>query len=261
MSTSSTTNEATPFDDGDLYDIVLGRLDYGLDFYLGLARAAHGPVLDLTCGTGRVLLPALQAGLDVEGVDLSADMLATLQKKAAALGLTPRVVQASMSSFRLDRRFALIVIPFNAFVHNLTTDDQLATLSCCREHLEAGGMLAFDTFFPGLAIIGGPENTPVLELESTHPETGRPVRALDTRQFDRVEQTQHSLGEIEMLDAAGKVATTHRSRTTIRWIYKHEMELLLRVAGFERWQIYGDFDRHPLVKETDAMIVQAWKGK
>jgi hypothetical protein len=42
-------------------------------------------------------------------------------------------------------------------------------------------------------------------------------------------------------------------------IYKHEMELLLRVAGFARWEIYGDFDRRPLTRENDAMIVMGWK--
>ena len=52
----------TPFDDGELYDILLGDFDYGLDFYVDLARRAGGPVLDIGCGTGRVMLPCLQAG-------------------------------------------------------------------------------------------------------------------------------------------------------------------------------------------------------
>jgi SAM-dependent methyltransferase len=254
------TTDRTPFDDGALYDIILGRLDFGLDFYRGLAQAAGGPVLDVACGTGRILLPCLQRGLDVDGLDLSAGMLATLREKAAALGLRPRVYEASMSSFRLSRRYALIMIPFNAFVHNLTTDDQLACLVCCREHLQPGGLLVFDTFFPNPAIITAPDNTRVLELETTHPETGLPVRLFDTRSFNRVEQHQHSENDIEMLDAAGNVTAVHRSRTTIRWIYKYEMELLLRVAGFARWRISGDFDRRPLVRETDAMIVEAWNG-
>jgi hypothetical protein len=46
----------------------------------------------------------------------------------------------------------------------------------------------------------------------------------------------------------------------VLWIYKSEMELLLRVAGFARWEIYGDFDRRPLLRETDAMVVEAWKS-
>jgi SAM-dependent methyltransferase len=260
MTTQPASTDPTPFDDGNLYDMILGNLDFGLDFYLQLAKAANGPVLDLACGTGRIMLPCLQAGVDVDGLDLSAAMLATLRKKAAALGLPAQVYEGNMTSFRLERRYALIMIQCNSFVHNLTTDDQLATLVCCREHLQPRGTLVFDTGFPGPAWIMPQDNTRVLELETTHPKTGLPVRLFDTRSFDRVEQLQHSLNEIEMLDAAGNVAETHRSRTTIRWIYKSEMELLLRVAGFERWQIYGAFDRRPLVNETDAMIVQAWKS-
>ena len=250
--------EATAFDDGSLYDLFFERLDLGLDFYLGLARAARGPVLDVACGTGRLLLPCLKAGLDAEGLDLFPGMLARLRQKATAMGFDPTLHTADMAGFRLPRRFALITITFNAFVHNLTTEAQLATLNACREHLQPGGLLAFDTAFPGPAWITQPGGTRELEMEIAHPETGLPVRLWDTRTFDRVQQLQYSFNEIEMLDAAGKVTATHPSRTVIRWIYKTEMELLLRTAGFARWEILGNFDGRPLLNETDAMIVRAW---
>ena len=193
-----------------------------------------------------------------EGLDLFQGMLTRLRQKAAALGFEPRLHQANMAGFRLSRRYALIMIPFNAFVHNLTADDQLATLQTCRDHLEPGGLLVFDTAFPGPAWINAPSGTREMEIEIAHPETGWPVRLWDTRTFDRVQQLQHSYNEIEMLDATGKVIATHPSKTTIRWIYKTEMELLLRLAGFARWEILGGFDGRPLQHETDAMIVQAW---
>jgi SAM-dependent methyltransferase len=258
MQLPTPATDKTPFDDGALYDLLLGDLDLGLDFYVGLARAAPGPVLDVACGTGRILLPCLRAGVDGEGLDLFPDMLATLRKKAAALGFQPRLYQSDMASFRLGRRYALVMIPFNAFVHNLTTDSQIACLTCCREHLTPGGLLAFDTYFPGAALITQPDNTRVLEAEMKHPETGLPIRVFDVRSFDRVEQLQHSLMEVEFLNAEGAVAEVHRSKTTVRWVYKGEMALLLRAAGFERWQISGAYTGRPLVKETDEMIVQAW---
>jgi hypothetical protein len=118
--------------------------------------------------------------------------------------------------------------------------------------------LAFDTYFPAMELVGAPQNNRVLEGEMPHPTTGLPIRMWDTRSIDRVAQTQHSYNEIELLAADGSVAIVHRSEVDLRYIYKHEMELLLRVAGFARWDIYGDFDRRPLVKETDAMIVMAW---
>lgn len=249
---------ATPFDDGVLYDVVCGELDYGVEFYLDLARRAGGPVLDVACGTGRVMLPMLREGLDVEGVDLFAPMLARLKEKAAAVGLEACVHQSAMADLQLDRRFALIMIPFNAFVHNLTTDDQLATLTRCREHLQPGGLLAFDGFFPGSALVTAVDGKREFEGEVAHPESGLPVRMWDTRTFDRVAQLMTSNCETEFLDAAGNVTETRRSTTVLRWIYRNEMELLLRLAGFARWRISGSFDRRPLLYETDGMIVEAW---
>ena len=73
------------FEDGDVYDLVLKDIPYGLDFYVTLAREAQGPVLDIACGTGRILLPCLQAGVDIEGLDLYWPMLKTLRAKAADL--------------------------------------------------------------------------------------------------------------------------------------------------------------------------------
>jgi len=259
MQNPSQTTEKTPFDDGELFDLLFdNNFNYGLDFYLDLARKANGPILDVACGTGRVMLPCLKAGLSVDGLDFFEPMLARLRAKANALGFKPQLFQSDMSSFRLNRRYAFIMIPFNSFVHNLTADDQLSCLNCCREHLQPGGLLAFDTFFPGAALVTAPDNVRNLEVEKPHPVTGLPVRNYDTHQKNPVEQLLHSSNELELLDAAGNVAKVHKSKTTIRWIYKNEMELLLRLAGFARWEISGDFDGRPLVNDTDAMIVKAW---
>ncbi len=251
-------NEPSPFDDGALYDVLFKDFKYGLDFYLGQAREAKGPVLEIACGTGRIMLPCLQAGVDIEGLDVAQGMLDALKGKATPLGLSPTLHLANMNDFQLSRRFALIMITFNSFVHNLSTEDQITTLRLCRDHLLPGGLLVFDTFFPAAAIITAPEGARDLEAEVKHPLTGLPVRLFDTRSFNRVEQIQRSHNEIEELDARGRVVAVHHSYSAVRWIYKSEMELLLRVAGFGRWQICGDFDLRPLVNETDAMIVLAW---
>lgn len=260
MNQQSAASLPSVFDDGEMYDLVLRDIPYGLDFYVALAREAKGPVLDIACGTGRIMLPCLQAGVDIEGLDLFEPMLRTLRAKGAALGLSPQLHQADMSDFSLQRRFGLIMIPFNAFIHNMTQETQIRCLQLCREHLLPGGNLTFDTFFPSLEFVSTPPGTRVLEGEMPHPQTGLPMRMYDTRTVDRVAQSFHSLNEIELLAADGSVQTVHRSEINSRYFYKHEMELLLRVAGFARWEIYGDFNRRPLTNETDAMIVTAWNA-
>src|SRR5262245_41522269 len=215
---SRSSDLSSVFDDGDAYDLVLADIPYGRDFYVELAKSAGGAVLDVACGTGRILLPCLEAGVDIEGLDLFEPMLDRLREKAAALGLAPRLHRTDMSDFGLARRFRLIMIPFNAFIHNMTQAAQISCLERCRAHLEPGGLLAFDTFFPSLAIVGAAENSRVLEGEFPHPKTGLPLRMYDTRTFDRVAQTQHSLNEIEFIGAGGGVQSTLRSQINSRYI-------------------------------------------
>ncbi len=122
-----------------------------------------------------------------------------------------------------------------------------------------GGSLVFDTFFPSLEIVGAPQNTRVLEGRVAA-SGDRPADAnvRHAQLSTELRRTQHSLNEIELLSADGSVQSVHRSEVRSRYIYKHEMDLLLRVAGFAHWEIYGDFDRRPLTRENDAMVVIAW---
>ena len=249
----------TPFDNGELYDAIFGDLDYDRTFYVELAREARGPVLEVACGTGRILIPCLEAGVEVDGIDLFPSMLEMLKRKAKARGLNPRVQAGDMRDFTLPHRYDLIFIAFNGFVHALTSEDQLKTLRVCREHLLTGGMLVFNIFFPGLEYLSGKEGVPVLETESVHPRTGWKLRVFDTRTFDRVEQVQHSRIEIHELDPEDRAAVIHVSETDMRWTFKHEMQLLLQLAGFQRWELCGGFDRRSLARESDLFIVFAWR--
>jgi SAM-dependent methyltransferase len=254
------TDTPSPYTRADLYDLLFRDYAADLGFYLGMAREAGGPVLDVGCGTGRVLLRALEAGLDVDGLDDSAEMLARLRQSAEARRLTPGVIQADMRGFRMPRRYAGIMIPFNAFAHNLTTDDQIATLRRCHEHLAPGGRLVFDVFSATPAMVATPVTEPVLELETPHPETGLPLRLYDGRRLDLATQTQHSQIAIEELDAEGRVARTHRFATVVRWVYPSEMELLLRLAGFDGWEVAGGFDGRPAADHEGGIVVSAWRG-
>ena len=255
----SATPLPSPFEDAARYDALFQDLDFDRSFYLALAKHS-GPVLEVTCGTGRILIPCLEAGVDIEGVDLYAPMLERLRAKTAARGLEARVHQADMRSFAVPRRFALAIIPFNGFVHCLTAADQIACLSRCREHLNTGGRLVFNTIPPHRASAPGPEGVPVLEHEARDPATGRTVRIFDTRMLDRVAQLQHSEIEIQECDDAGRILASHRSATDMRWTWATEMELLLRAAGFTRWTIEGGFEREPFTPASPLMLVTAWKA-
>jgi SAM-dependent methyltransferase len=254
------TDAVSPYSRADLYDLLFQNYAVDLGFYLDAARAAQGPVLDVACGTGRVLFAALEAGLDVDGLDLSRPMLDRLEANARERGVKPRVQLADMRSFRMPRRYACVMIPFNAFAHNLTGEDQLATLARCREHLVPGGRLVFDVFSATQAMLADPVSDPVLELETPHPLTGRMLRLYDARRLDFAAQTQHSHIEIQELGERGEVARSDRFVTLVRWVYPSEMELLLRLAGFARFEISGGFDDTPVERHEGSIVVSAWNG-
>jgi SAM-dependent methyltransferase len=249
----------SPYHAPDLYDLLYEGLDFDRAFWLKVGREAGGPVLDLGCGTGRVLIPLLEAGVDADGVDLSEPMLERLRVKATGKGFRPRLLHADMRDFAMPRRYARVISAFNAFAHCETVEAQLDTLRRCREHLAPGGSLVLHISFPGVALWLGPDGVAVLEHEAANPETAGRVEIYDRRFKDVVNQRQRSEIEVRELDARGEVLASHRFEAIQRWVYRYELELLLRLAGFARWEIQGDFDGAPLERDDQQMIAWAWR--
>jgi len=100
-----------------------------------------GLALEVGCGTGRLLLPYLKAGFDIEGVDCAPEMLAICQQKAQCEGLTPILYEQFMQDLDLARRYKTIYIPFRSFQLMSDHDDALKALQNFHAHLEVGGQL------------------------------------------------------------------------------------------------------------------------
>ncbi len=109
-------------------------------FFRGEIARFGQPALDLACGTGRLLLPLLCAGVDIDGCDISGDMLRHCRDKAASQGLEPRLYQQPMHAFDLPRRYRTIYI-CDSFNLAGSREQALATLQRCFAHLEPGGAL------------------------------------------------------------------------------------------------------------------------
>jgi SAM-dependent methyltransferase len=231
------------------YDALYGLLrDPSGDaaFYRGLAQEANGPVLELGCGTGRILLPIAALGIPCVGVDASPAMLAALRAKGPPSNL--ELIQGRMESVDLgDRRFGLVICPFRAFQHLLDVPSQLATLANIRQHLAPGGAFAFDLFDPKLAWLASPPDTE--RLQATFMLDGVETRRFVRERTDQAAQILEITFRFEPPDADGNTTVL------LRWFYRYEIEHLLARAGFTDFTIYGGYERQPWRPEGETVIV------
>ena len=254
----------------ELYDVIYSDVRDDIPFWIAEARhgasaaGGPGPVIELCCGTGRVLIPCLEAGVDIEGLDLTEAMIEALRATLAARGLRAEVALGDMRDFTRPRAFALVTIPFNSFLHNLTQADQIATLRCCREHLEPGGRLMLNIFHPSSRKLAEHDGVPRVIKALAHPAGGS-ARVIDAGRCDPVGQHIAIARTVEVLDDAGRVTATYDMSFELRYVWKPEMELLLTLAGFRRFSVEArtgyaqGFAPKPALEDGDTLVWTAWR--
>ncbi len=248
----------------ELYDLIYSDIRDDIPFWVAEAKGSPGPVLELCCGTGRVLVPCLEAGARVEGLDITRSMVDHCRAKLAGRKLEASVDLGDMRDFEGPGRYALITIPFNSFLHNLTQADQLATLARCHAQLAPGGRLTINIFCPHSARLAEHDGTPRHIKTLPHPEGGN-VRVTDTGRCDPLEQRISVMRQVEVLDPAGRVREAHDLSFELRYVWKPEMELLLTAAGFGRFAVESrtgytqGFAPKPVLEEGDQTVWTAWQ--
>ncbi len=235
----------------DLYDHVQPYQERpDVDFFVEEAIAAGGPVLEVGCGTGRILLPTARAGVSITGFDLSEHMLSVCRHRLAQeppeIQDRVNLVQGDMRMFELGRWFSLITLPFRPFQHLTTVQDQLSCLRVLHRHLAPDGRLILDIFNPSMTHLTldnvGQELT---EGEPfTTPDGRHVVRKSITvarNYFTQVQQVEliyyvtHPDGREERLVHA----------FSMRYLFRYEAEHLLARAGFELEHLYADYEKNP----------------
>lgn len=254
---------------GAEYDLLTGDYKADLDFYLGLIQAAEGPVLELACGTGRILLPAAEAGATIWGLDQSQIMLDHALTKIARFpeSVQRRITlrQGNMQDFDLAERFALVIIPFRSFLHLMTVADQMAALGAIRHHLAPGGRLALNFFQPSLPMIvahlGSTRPGANLLRKWIDPASGNEVVCWESRRYRPAEQIIDEVRILDHVDQDSQVVDRVYRRFSLRWIYRYEFEHLLARTGFELEAIYGGFDRSPVQEDSGELVWIARRGE
>jgi len=226
-------------------------------FYLDVVKKYGQPVLDVGCGTGRILLDFMQQGIDIDGVDNSPDMLALLKQKAEKLNLHPTVYYQEMDKLDLPRKYQTILVPSSSFQLLLDETLPLVTIKRFYEHLLPGGVLTMP--FMTLWKEGDP-----LESEFTrevvHPEDGATIRRWSLVRFDPETDLEHTVDRYEII-RDGQVVTSeeHRQSPATRSYTQEQAIALYQEAGLKDIQVLREFTFEPAKLEDMTFSVLGFK--
>ena len=239
-----------------------------IEYFRRFVEEGDGPALDAACGTGRLLIPWLHAGLDVDGVDVSEDMLALCRERAEREGLHPALHAQSMHQLDLPRRYRTIVVCGGLGVGSNRTNDQQA-LERLHAHLEPGGTLVFDnevpyanardwTYWP---------SEKRKELPQPWPSPGERRRASDGSEYslrvravalDPLSQSVRAEMRAEQW-RDGELVAEEQYPIDLMLYFRDELVMMLERAGFEDVAVTGGYDDEPPTPDHRFLVFRTRK--
>ncbi|NLM25222.1 MAG: class I SAM-dependent methyltransferase [Firmicutes bacterium] len=235
------------YGENNLYDFSIQFTD-DLDFYLELASTIPGKILDIGCGTGRLLIPLLEQGREVVGLDYSADMLKIARDKCEAYGYSPALIQGDMREFSLNEQFNLIMIPYHSLIYMTTEQDRLAVFQRVYEHLQPGGIFAFD-FDTRVVKIG--VSFPWIGFQGIHPFTNEVILQVVqekglTTNLRLLNQVNYRFGKDPKVTVESSLEAT---------ISAEHVQSLLEQVGFQVEAMYGNYQKEAYQNHSECIVV------
>jgi SAM-dependent methyltransferase len=231
---------------------TLGRRD--VPFWRRLAADAHGPVLELGCGTGRVSVPLAQAGVDLVGIDRSAPMLSRLARRSAEGAKAARAIRVIRGDIRdlpfRDRAFAMVLAPYGVLQSLIRPRDLSAALDAVARALRRGGTFGIDLvpdvprwreYSNKVQLRGRDGDARLTLIESVHHDRRRGLTTFEQRYL--VRRAGHT--------------TEHRFDLTFRTVSVQQMARKVERAGFRVDAVLGDYRGRPWDDRADVWILLA----
>jgi SAM-dependent methyltransferase len=246
--------------DDETAGIIDGR---DTSFYLEQAKQTRGAVLELACGTGRLLLPIARAGHHITGLDSSPHMLARAKAKLAQepVDVQQRVslVEADLRDFTLEQRYGLAFLAFSTFILLTTPDDQQRFLARAHEHLEPGGRLIIDVFIPSPALVALPNGHVTIDPPFRWQEGDAVVTRTEVVVATDLKAQTRDLRWIYDVTRADGTLLRRTFPVRIRYTYPQELLYLLERCGFTVAERLGGWSGESF-EEGRRMVVIAEKA-
>jgi ubiquinone/menaquinone biosynthesis C-methylase UbiE len=222
-------------------------------YFLTIIRESGEPALDVACGTGRLLLDYMQEGIEIDGVDISPEMIAKARENADQLGLKPNLYVQAMQKLALPRRYQTIIVPSSSFLHLTDVSDIREALKRFYEHLNPGGILAMS-----LRVM---DPNPIevdweIDSEAVRPFDGALVRKWFRCSYDVENRIQHTEDRYEIIKD-GKIihSESYISSPFLTWYKCSEALEHLRQAGFSGVNAHSNFKPEPATDEDTSYVV------
>ncbi|OME77722.1 SAM-dependent methyltransferase [Paenibacillus sp. FSL A5-0031] len=209
-----------------------------LEFYQDRLKDCKGRILEAMAGSGRVLVPLLEAGLQVDGVDYSAEMLASCRQRCEERGLVTELYESNLQQLDLPHRYEAIIIPGGSFLLIENRDESLLALKNLYTHLEPGGRIILDLFLPDNNFSCGQySGTSTFNL---------PDGDIITMEDKLVEADLYNQYKISYIKYEkwhnGALIQTELQRFALRWYGVEEFKLILENIGFSDVVVSADYN-------------------
>lgn len=236
-----------------LYDAYV-QSEFDLAFFLEEAKKARGPVLELMCGTGRVSLPLLEAGIDLTCVDSSPKMLEVLRGKLRERELLARVIEADVCELSLGRQFELIFIPFHSFAEIADPAQQRRALNAIGTHLSPTGRFICTLHNPPVRLlcVTGERRT----LGEFPLPDGNLLTLSSVEKYDPVSGCVDGIQFYEIRSWEGASLAGMDVDVHFRLVSHSEFQSLAEAADFVPVRVYGHYSRVSF--EPDKSPVMIW---
>lgn len=252
----------TEFYDPFLYDLNVGPGSRVGALYLMEVKTGNGPVLELGCGTGDVLLPLANAGFEVAGLDVSKAMLdkcrERIRSEASAAANNIQLIEGRMESFSLNQKFEHIIIPNDGIAHLLDEQSLRSAFNNCYAHLRAGGRMTLDISFFDVAYLGryaGSAQEYLRDRGHFPVSNDGAIQVWEQTQYNQTSGILTAAFRYEFLDRSSTVIKTYYRRLFLCPRRRSEVVLALEVAGFV------DINADRIGEEEHAgWIIRANKG-
>jgi SAM-dependent methyltransferase len=239
----------------DYWDLLRGDTSQwsSRPYFLQLIRDSGQPALDVACGTGRILLDYMEEGIDIDGVDISPEMVARAREKANDLGLRPNLYVQAMQALDIPRRYQTVVVPSSSFLHLTSIDDIREALKRFYKHLHPGGLLAVS-----LRVM---DPNPVevdweIDSEVVRPSDGALVRRWCRCKYDVENRLQETEDRYEIIiDGQIVHSESYISSPSLTWYKSSEAIQFVKQAGFIDVITHADFKFEPATDDDPSYIV------